>query len=247
MRVRCEKMSVSMKDQLRSIDILKSYSGNNPYLCLLKKEFLNQSVTLLNDFSVEYVLKNHETEPKLINKTIKLADWYSEKKREDWNIDFNPTKISVKVLLGETSTTYHCYVKYRQNMEPKQCFLPKKAVLTNFLVDDYNNIQVDFNRYDRLSMMKDEKRKLRIHQKDAVKFLLSRKKCILADTMGLGKTTSLSVAAIEGNFDSVIIICPASIKTTWKDELMWYVPERDITVVEGIQGKTKTELEKMLG
>jgi SWI/SNF-related matrix-associated actin-dependent regulator 1 of chromatin subfamily A len=85
------------------------------------------------------------------------------------------------------------------------------------------------------------------HQKDAVKFLLSREKCILADDMGLGKSLSLSVAAIEGNFDSVIIICPASLKTNWRDELLWYVPERDITIVDSAQGKTKAELEKMLG
>ena len=65
--------------------------------------------------------------------------------------------------------------------------------------------------------------------------------------MGLGKSTSLSFAAIEGNFDSVLIICPASIKYTWKEELMWYVPERDISIIEGIQGKTKEELEVYLG
>lgn len=240
-------MAVTVKDRLDSIDILKTYSGNNPYICMLRKDILNHNTDILNDFAIEYVVKNHKNEPKSINKTIKIADWYSEKKQEDWGLDFLPEKLSVKVLLGETSTTYHCYVKYRKNMEPKQCFLPKKAVLTNFLVDDYSNLYVDFDRYDKLSMSKDIRRKLRTHQKEAVKFLLSRKKCILADTMGLGKTTSLSVAAIEGNFDSVVIICPASIKTTWKDELMWYVPERDITIVDSFQGKTKIELEKMLG
>lgn len=240
-------MATSIKDKMRSIDLVKSYSGGNPYICMLKKDVLKGDVSVLNDFAVEYILKNHDFQPVQINKTVKLADWFAEKKQNDWCIDFLPSKVSVKVLLGETSTSYHCYIKYRKNMEPKQCFLSKKGVLNNFLVDDYNTIQVDFDRYDRLSMMKDPDRKLRVHQKDAAKFLLSRKKCILADTMGLGKTTSLSVAAIEGNFDSVVIICPASIKNTWKDELMWYVSEKDITVVEGLQGKTKSELEKMLG
>ena len=132
-------------------------------------------------------------------------------------------------------------------MEPRQCFLPKKAVLTNFLVDDYNNLQVDFERYDRLSMMKDPNHKIKEHQKTAIKFLLSREKCILADDMGYGKTKSLIISALEGNFDSIIVICPASIKSNWKNELLWYVPERDITIVEGLQGKTKGELERMLG
>ena len=240
-------MAISVKDQLKSIDIVKAYTGGNPYICMLKKDVLKGDISVLNDFAIEYILKNHDFTPIPINKTVKLADWFAEKKQNDWCIDFLPSKVSVKVLLGETSTSYHCYVKYRKNMEPKQCFLSKKGVLNNFLVDDYSNIQVDFDRYDRLSMMKNSNRKLREHQKSAVKFLLSRKKCILADEMGYGKTTEMIVAAIEGNFDSIVIICPASIKSTWKDELLWYVPERDITIVESSLGKTKSELEKMLG
>ena len=240
-------MANSLKDRINAIDIIQTYSGNNPYILMLKKDVLKQDVSILNDFAIEYVNKNHDFQPKKINKTIKIADWYAEKKKDDWGLDFLPEKLAVKVLLGETDTTYHCYVKFRQNMEPKQCFLPKKGVLTNFLVNDYNDIQVDFDRYDRLSMSKDTNRKMKNHQKTAVKFLLSRKKCILADDMGLGKSLELSVAAIEGNFDSVLIICPASIKTNWKKELSWYVPEKDITIIEGIQGKNKSELELMLG
>ena len=240
-------MANSLKDRINAIDIIQTYSGNNPYILMLKKDILKQDVSVLNDFAIEYVNKNHDFQPKKINKTIKIADWYAEKKKDDWGLDFLPEKLAVKVLLGETDTTYHCYVKFRQNMGPKQCFLPKKGVLTNFLVNDYNDIQVDFDRYDRLSMSKDINRKMKNHQKTAVKFLLSRKKCILADDMGLGKSLELSVAAIEGNFDSVLIICPASIKTNWKKELSWYVPEKDITIIEGIQGKNKSELELMLG
>lgn len=239
-------MAINTKDKLRAFDILKEYKGSNPYILMLQRDVYFKHEDL-NDFGAEYVIKNHDYQPIEINKTIKLADWYQEKKQKDWNIDFLPEKVIVKWLLGETSTTYHCYVKYRQSVEPVQAFLPKKAVLTNFLVSDYKLLNVDFDRYDRLSMSKDINRKLREHQKEGVKFLLSRKKCVLADDMGYGKTTTLSVAAIEGNFDSVLIICPASIKTTWKKELMWYVPERDITIVEGVQGKTKNELEQYLG
>ena len=242
-------MANSLKDRINAIDIIQTYSGNNPYILMLKKDVLKQDVSVLNDFAIEYVNKNHDFQPRKINKTIKIADWYAEKKKDDWGLDFLPEKLAVKVLLGETDTTYHCYVKFRQNMEPKQCFLPKKGVLTNFLVNDYNDIQVDFDRYDTLSINRDPKkeRKLREHQKDAIKFLLDRKKCILADDMGLGKTTSLAVAAIEGNFDSVLIICPASVKTTWKKELLWYIPERDITIIDSFNGKNKSELETFLG
>jgi SWI/SNF-related matrix-associated actin-dependent regulator 1 of chromatin subfamily A len=51
--------------------------------------------------------------------------------------------------------------------------------------------------------------------------------------MGFGKTTSAIVAALEDKFQKVLIICPASVKITWKKELMRYVDEDDITIVEG--------------
>lgn len=239
-------MPINVKDKLKSLDLLKDYKGNNPYILMLQRDVYFKREEI-NDFGAEYVLKNHNFNAREINKVIKLADWYQEKKKNDWGIDFMPEKLAIKWLLGETSTTYHCYVKYRQNMEPVQVFLPKKAVLTNFTVKDYKELYVDFDRYDKLSMSKDVNRKLREHQKEAVKFLLTRKKCVLADEMGYGKSTEMVVAAIEGNFDSVLIICPASIKSTWKKELLWYIPERDITIVEGIQGKTKSELEGYLG
>ena len=239
-------MSISVKDKVQALNILKEYKGSNPYILMLYRNVYLKHEEL-NDFGVEYIINNHNFQPVQINKTVKIADWYQEKKKNDWNIDFLPQKLVIKWFLGETSTTYHCYVKYRQSVDAVQVFLPKKAVLTNFLVTDFNNTFVDFDRYDRLSMSKDINRRLREHQKDAIKFLLNRKKCVLADDMGYGKTCALSVAAIEGNFDSVLIVCPASIKSTWKKELMWYVSERDITIIEGIQGKTKSELETYLG
>ena len=209
---------MSVKDRLQALDILKGYNGQNPYILMLKRDVLTKNIDL-TDFNVEYVLKNHTFQPKQINKTIKIADWYQAKKKEDWGLDFLPEKLAVKWLLGETSTTYHCYVKYRQSVDPVQAFLPKKAVLTNFLVEDYKQLYVDFDRYDKLSMAKDINHKIKEHQKEAVRFLLTRKKCILADDMGYGKTKSLIVSSLEGNFDSIIVICPASIKSNWRDEL----------------------------
>jgi len=128
-------------------------------------------------------------------------------------------------------------------------FFPKKVILNNFLIDDYNKIDVDFDRYDRLSKLykPDKPITLKEHQKEGVKFLLSRKKCILADDMGLGKTKTLCISALEGNFDTVLIICPASLKTNWFDELSFYVPQREITIIGGFLDMKKNELERYLG
>ena len=238
----------SAKAQNEAIEILRGYSGSNPYYLMLKRDvILKGDIKQLNAFNVEYIIENQNFAPKQINKIIKIADWYGEKKQKDWGTEFVPQKLKVISLLGETSTTYHCYVQFRQSVDPVMAFLPKKAVLTNFTLPDWHDYPVDFERYDRLSMAKDPNRSLFLHQKEGVQFLLSRKRCILADDMGYGKTTTLSVAAIEGNFDSILIICPASMKTTWKRELMWYVPERDITIIESYLDKNKEELEQYLG
>lgn len=241
---------ISLKNREKAYDLLKNYTGSNPYILMVYRDVItNGKIDEFGEFQMDYILKNINFEPIQINRAVNLADWYAVKKKEDWKLDFTPNKIAIKWLIGETDTTYNCYIKYRKDMEPVMAFLSKKGVLNNFLVNDYRNLAVDFDRYDTLSINKDPKkeRKLREHQKDAIKFLLDRKKCILADDMGLGKSTSLAVAAIEGNFDSVLIICPASIKTTWKKELLWYVPERDISIIDSFNGKNKSELETFLG
>ena len=238
----------SFKSIEKALNILKEYNGNNPYILMLQRDvFVNQNNDALGDFQVDFINENYDREPKAINKIVKLTDWYAEKKKEEWKLDFLPKNIAILSYLGETTTTYCCYVQYRKSIPPTMSFLSKKGVAGNFLVDDFHNMQIDFDRYDRLSMEQDSKRRLFPHQKEGVQFLLTRKKCILADSMGLGKTSTLAVAAIEGNFDSTVIICPASLKTNWKRELMWYVPEKDITIIESIAQKTKGELEEFLG
>lgn len=238
----------TIKAKNEAIEILKNYSGINPYILSMKRDVvILQKASLLTEYAVEYIIKNKDRQPKPIGKVLRIADWYGEKLKSTYEIEFVPQKVQILAFLGETSNEYHCTIKYRQNMNPLELFIPKKALLGNFLIEDYHNVQVDFDRYDKISMSKDPNRRIKPHQKEAVQFLLSRKKCILADDMGLGKSLELSVASIEGNFDSVIIICPASLKTNWKKELMWYVPERDITIIESPIGMTKPELERFLG
>ena len=235
----------SVKKTNYALDILRKYEGDNPYILILKKRvFVDYIPNTLNDFQIDFIIRNKDFSPVPVNKVVRIADWYGEKKKKDWKTEFTPQKVKIISYLGDTDAIYVCYLQYRTSIPPIMCFLPKRAVLKDFLCKDYNEVEVDFDRYDRLS---NHKRTLLPHQKEAVKFLLARKKCILADTMGLGKTTSLAVAAIEGNFDSIIVICPASLKYNWKNELSFYVPERDIAVADSFDNKKKGELEAFLG
>ena len=230
-----------------AVEFLKTYSGDNTYLLLYKHRVASSGPSSVSDYAISFILNNKTTETRLINRTIGIAEWFGEDRKEKWQTDFIPKKLRIVEYYGETDRYYHCKVQYRQSVEPVLCVIPKNAVLKNFLHEDYTQVKVDFDRYDRLSSSVEEGRVLKQHQKEAIQFLLSRKKCILADSMGLGKTTSLTVASIEGNYDSILIICPASIKTNWKNELKFYIPEKDITIIDSFNDKTKGELETFLG
>ena len=221
-------MAKSLKKIQEAYDKLKEYAGENPYLINLKNGVFGYQTKTLNDFEVEYILSNSDKEPVKVNKIALIADWYGEKLKEENNIDFTPKKIKITWLMGETSSHYHFYCIYRKSQERAiELFAPKNAVLTNFLLEDYHNLDVDFSR------IKMEGRKMMEHQKEAVKFLLSRKKCILADEMGGGKTMSAIFASVLGDFNHVLVICPSSVKKTWENELKWLVDEKDITIVQG--------------
>lgn len=237
-----------IKDTSDAFERLSNYSGDNPYILMLKRDFFIKNQQL-SPFAIEYINKNWNFEKKEINRRTKIADWFGQKCKEKWGTDFVPSILEIIYLLGETDEMYHCFVRYRKSEDPVMLFIPKKAVLRNFLVEDYSKMQVDFDRYDRLSKARrpDKPRTLKPHQKEAVKFLLSRKKCVLADDMGLGKTCEVTVAAIEGNFDAVLIICPASLKTNWLEELSYYIPEREITIIGGCNDMKKDEIERYLG
>ena len=233
-----------------AIDLLKNYDGINTYLLALKRDIITyKKVDKLTDFNVDYILKNINYQIKDINKIVRVIDWYGDELKDKWETDFRIEKVLIKKLLGETDKFYHCFIQYRKNVEPSYAFLKKNGIIGNFLLEDYHNISIDFDRYDRLSMSRtpDKPRKIKNHQKEAVQFLISRKKCILADDMGMGKSTSLTVASIEGNFDAILIICPASLKSNWFNELTNYISEKDISIIGGVNEMKKNEIEKYLG
>lgn len=225
-------MKASLNETEKAYSILKDYNGENPYIITLKNEVYAYKSLQLNDFQIEFVLRNYNTKPRLINKIAKVADWWGEKKKEEWNTEFIPEKILIGWYIGDTSTHYAFFAKYRKSVDAKLMFAPKKAILTPFLDDDWHSKEIDFKPYNERSG-----RELYPHQEDAVKFLTSKKKAILADDMGYGKTTEAIVSALVDDYKHVLIVCPASVKETWKKELSLYVDESDIVIVNGNEWK----------
>lgn len=220
----------------KTFSILNEYNGNNQYILDLKK---SGDIT---DFQMDYVLKNYNFKEKIINKIVKISDWYGEDRRKNLNLDFIPDKMLIHKLIGETDNYYHCLVQYRKSISPSYSFIPKRAILTNFLCENYEDLQIDFTWFDKKLKKINKDYCVLEHQKESVKFLLSRKKCILSLDMGLGKTLCSIIASLMYGFKKVLVICPASIKTNWRNELERFVEPENISIIKGFNEMNKEEL-----
>jgi SWI/SNF-related matrix-associated actin-dependent regulator 1 of chromatin subfamily A len=71
------------------------------------------------------------------------------------------------------------------------------------------------------------------HQRAGVAFLLSRRRAIPADDMGLGKSRTAVIALREAEAAGpYMIICPAGVKVTWRYEIQQVEPGADVHVIQ---------------
>ena len=226
-------MALSLTKIEKAYGYLKEYTGLNPFIARTKNTVIAYKTRAMNDFEIAYVLENYNREPVEINKIVKVADWWGESQKNIWGTDFVPQKIKITWFLGETDSLYHFFCIYRQSQDRAvEVFAPKKAILTDFTSVDWKTLDIDFTPYNALSQ-----RTLYPYQEEGVKFLVAKKKGILADEMGSGKSVTSIVASLVGGYEKILIICPASLKTNWRKELNYYVKDEDITIVEGSKWK----------
>ena len=221
---------MKINDVDKAYEILKTYNGTNNQIKYYQYMY-NKNSIVLKEFDINYILNNYDYSPKTINKIVKVSDIFGKKIQEKYELDFTPEKVKITTIIGEMGDSYHCFLQFRQSIPPKLFYLNKKYILNPLETIDYSKIDIDFNQFDKKT--EHLGRKLKALQKEGVKYLLSNKKCILADGMGSGKSIQSIVASICTNVDKILIICPASVKSTWKRELRYYVDEKDITIVNG--------------
>lgn len=219
--------------------ILREYNGTNNMILYYKKMYEKSKLLLTEDgFDTEYIIKNKDYEPFDVNKTVKISSILGEKLQEKYKIDFVPEKLKIYKVIGEMGNSYHCYCQYRKTVQPQLMYIGKRYILTPLVDIDYDSIEVDFDKYDK--MTEHLGRKLKEHQKSAVKFMLANRRCILADSMGLGKSNSAIIAALASGSKKILVITTASLKSTWKREIKLYEPEENIFVVNGTKWNGET-------
>ena len=140
---------------------------------------------------------------------------YNPSSRE-WSIPVTPSNMEKAV---EILTPY--------GFQFPEGFGNKKQEITQLFKKIATNVIQDFKLPLELQ------RKLYPFQKEGVKFLLETGgKAILGDEMGLGKTVEAIAYFQATNMKKVLIVCPASIKLTWRNEIVKFAPERkDVEVV----------------
>lgn len=70
-------------------------------------------------------------------------------------------------------------------------------------------------------------------QRTGARWLASRGSALLADQMGLGKTVEALASLPEATEVGVIVICPATLKRNWLDEIQRWRPDYRVTVLSG--------------
>lgn len=223
------KAIMKVNDVEKAYEIIKNYNGKNNFLLYLKYKMTNNK-DVLSEYDIQYILNNYDFEPYLVNRIVKISTVLGRKLTEKYDIDFIPEKIKISSVIGEMGNSLHCYIQYRQSVNPVLAYVNKNDILNPLETVTTENIDVDFDYYDNISK---DGRKIKELQKEGVKFLLANKKCILADSMGCGKTTQSIISAMASKSKKILIVTTASLKTNWKRELMLYNDETDIQILNG--------------
>ena len=209
----------------QALDILKEYNGINDYILDLKKDYLKGKLTITRNQSI-YVIRHHQVQPKIVKKVVEIYRPCQVFIQEQLKLEFRPEKIYIDKLLSRKDDILQIWGCFGDNCDNHQViFIPKECVKKTKEVP-----VLDFSKYER---------EPKPHQIVAINELLRNEKFILADDMGLGKTTSSIIAAMEGGFKKILVVCPASLKLNWKKEIMNYDIESNISIVDSVDFKFK--------
>lgn len=110
-------------------------------------------------------------------------------------------------------------------------YISKRHILTPLHIIDHNTLDIDFTPYNE--KLSEHGMKLKPHQEIGVKFMVANRKCVLADSMGTGKTIESIVSVLESKCNKILIITTASLKSTWKREISLFENTDDIVVING--------------
>ena len=205
----------------KALDILDTYSGGNNFILKLKHYKETNKKFYPTRSQAEYIINYHSVEPKVAKKWVNIEPYFANKIADEKNMLTIPTDIWVEKLLVDKDKSYHIWGRFNSGDTLTDIWLPKAALLKTHNTEE---VKIDYSKYGHRPPLE--------HQKIAIEKLVGSKRFILADDMGVGKTTSAVIGALETDIKKILIICPASLKINWEREIRNYT-DRSVYISEG--------------
>lgn len=213
--------SLNSLPEIRAKNILETYEGSNNYILNIKKKGLTNKNYVITRSQAEYIINYENVIPKVAKKWVEVDSYFSKKLMEEKLLPTEPKEIYVEKLLVEKDKSYHIWGKMFSGQTLYDFWLPKTAIIKTHTTE---KVDIDYSKYDHRPPLS--------HQKEAIEKLAGSKRFILADDMGVGKTTSAVIAALETGAKKILIICPASLKINWQREIQNY-SDKSVYICEG--------------
>src|SRR5690606_6979931 len=95
--------------------------------------------------------------------------------------------------------------------------------------------------YCQLSILKDIMHMMELYpyQREGVNFLKNRKFAMLWDEPGLGKSAQAVRAWFELDINSILVICPASVRSVWEREIRQWDGTKRVIFLYSYEGAVK--------
>jgi hypothetical protein len=170
---------VEISLESKAMSLLETYEGANNYLLELKRKSLINKKFYPTRSQSEYIINNHDKQPKVAKKWVILDSYFAQKLADDKLYTEIPEKVWVEKLLADKEKAFHIWGRVFDNEEMHDFWLPKAAIIKDNTVKD---VVIDYDKYSHRPPLD--------HQKEAIQKLVENKKFILADDMGLGKFLS---------------------------------------------------------
>lgn len=210
-----------MIPEVKAREILSTYDGANNQILEWKNKLDQYSGYTISRTQADYIIKFNKITPKVARRNIKLVKSFAEKLMVEKGVSNPIEQIWCEKLLCESDKAYHIWGRYFDHEPLHPIWIPKFSVIPE---EKKLNRIIDYSKYGKRPPME--------HQKVAIEKLLANNKFILADDMGVGKTTSAVIASLESEAKKILIVCPASLKINWDREIKNYSDERTL-IVEG--------------
>ena len=145
------------------------------------------------------------------------------------------------VLRPEAYARFDTFIEKARSIDPSLRCYPDALELVISERERIGRIALVENVYTDEALDALLSTKLYPYQKEGVRFAVKAGKAIIADEMGLGKTVqAICCAEIylrQKMAESVLIVCPNSLKYQWKSEIERFLGTRGVVIVEGYASK----------